>query len=102
MSYEISEAVHDLAELPVEENPPVINDDDALAQGLDVGHIMARKQNGGLMRGVVAAQEFADGFLRNDVQPDGRLVEEQDFGLMEQRSDQFHLPCAPPTKARAR
>src|ERR1035437_1512098 len=40
--FEISEAVHDFAQLAVEENFSVIDYDDALAQRLDVGHVMAR------------------------------------------------------------
>jgi hypothetical protein len=39
----------------------------------------------------VAADEFADGFLRNHVQADGRLVEKQHLGLVQQRGDEFHL-----------
>src|SRR5579859_398440 len=88
---EVSEAVNDLAEQTVEGDGAVVNDDDAPAKLLDVRHVMAGQQDGGFAGGVVFAQKFADGFLRNDVQPDGRLVQEEDFGLVQERGDQFHL-----------
>ena len=75
----------------VEEDFAVVDDDDALAQLLDVGHVMAREQNRGFLLGIVAANEFAHGFLGNDIQADGRFVEKQHLGLMQQRRDQLHF-----------
>src|SRR5437763_15499000 len=43
------------------------------------------------MSGVVGAQELANGFLGDDVQADGRFIQKQDFRLMKQRGNQFHL-----------
>ena len=53
----------------------MINDDDALAEFLDVGHVVAGQNDGRLLFRVVAADEIADGFLRRDIESDGRLVE---------------------------
>ncbi len=78
----ISKAVHDLTEPAIEENRAVVNDDDSLAELLDISHVMAGQQNGGLVADVVFAQEFAHGFLRNDIQPNSRLIEEEDPGLV--------------------
>ena len=68
-----------------------MDDDDPAAKLANVGHVMAREQNGDFMRGVVAAQELANGFLGDDVQPDGRFIQKQHFRLMQQGGDQFHL-----------
>jgi hypothetical protein len=80
-----------LVEAAVEGDFAVVNDDDAVAEGLDVGHVVAGKQDGRLLRGVVALEEFAHNLLRNHIQADGRFVEEEDFGLMQERGDQLHL-----------
>src|SRR5204863_6817865 len=64
----IGETIHNFTQAAIEENRAVINDDHALAQFLDVGHVMAGKQDGGLVGAVVPAQELADDLLRNDVQ----------------------------------
>ena len=87
----IGEAVHHLAEAAIEEDRAVINDNDALAQLLDVGHVMAGEQDGRLLLRVVLAQELPHGLLGDHVQADGRLVQEQDFRLVQQRRDQLHL-----------
>ena len=88
---EVGEAVHDVAQFAVEEDFAVVNDDDALAERLDVGHVMAGEENGGFLGGVVAADKFANGLLGNDVEADGGLVEKQDAGLVEQGGDEFHF-----------
>ena len=62
-----------------------------LAQLLDVGHIVAREQDRDPEPAVIVAQEGAHGPLGDDVEPDGRFVEEQHFRRVEQGGDQFHL-----------
>src|ERR1044071_1045246 len=84
---EICESVEDFAELPIEEDGAVVNDDDAFAKFLNIGHVMARQQNRRFMLRIVFAKEFTNGFLRNDIKPDGRFVKEKDFRLMQQRGD---------------
>lgn len=39
----------------------------------------------------MVAEEFANGFLRDDVQADGGFVEKKDFRFVEQGSDQLHF-----------
>ena len=89
--FEIGEAVEDVAEPAVEEEVAVVDDDDASTELLDVGHVMAGEQDGGLAGRVVIAQEFADILLRNHVEADGGFVEEEDAGLVEQRGDELHF-----------
>ena len=87
----IGKAIHHVAEAAIEEDRAVINDNDPLAQLLDVGHVMAGEQDRRLLLRIVLPQELADDLLRNDVQADGRLVQKEDFRLVQQRRDQLHL-----------
>src|SRR5579885_2391628 len=89
--FEIREAVHNLAQPAVEKNPAVVNNDHALAQFLNVRHIMAGQQNRRLLLGIVATDKFTHRFLRDNVQADGRFVEKEHFGLVQQRRDEFHF-----------
>jgi len=61
----------------VEEELAVMDHDHALAQRLDVGHVVAGQQHGGVVPPVVLGDEGADAPLHGHVQPDGRLVEEE-------------------------
>ncbi len=61
----------------VEQDPAVVDDDHPLAQGLDVGHVVARQQHRRARPLVVLGEERADPLLGGDVEPDRRLVEEQ-------------------------
>ena len=88
---EIGEPVKDLAEPAVEENGASIDDNDPLAKLLDVGHIMARKHDGGFPRRVMVAEEFADGLLGDDVEADGGFVQKKDLRLVQQGGDQLHF-----------
>jgi hypothetical protein len=76
----VGEAIDDGGEASVEEQGAVVDDDDAVAEFLDVGHVMAGEEDGGAAGGVVVAEEFADFFLRNDVEADGGFVEEEHAG----------------------
>ena len=69
----------------------MVDDDDALAEFLDVGHIMAGQEDRGFLPGIMFAQKFPDRLLGNDVQADRGLVQEEYPGLVQQRSDQLHL-----------
>jgi len=79
----IDAAVVDLAAL--------VDHDDAFAQFLDVGHVVAGQQDGRAVTAVVVAQERADRFLGDHVEADRRFVEEEDAGPVEQGRDQLHL-----------
>lgn len=67
----------ELVDLPVVHQPAVVDHDDAVADGLDVPQVVAGHENGG--RGVLAevAQDVADGLPREDVEADGRFVEQE-------------------------
>src|SRR3712207_7208657 len=61
-----------------------VDDDDALAQRDDVGHVVTGEQEGGPGAAVVLAQEAAGAGLGGEGEADGGLVEEEHFGAGEQ------------------
>ena len=64
-------------ERPVEEDLAVIDHDDAIAQLLDVLHVMARQHRHDAVLAIVDAEELAHALLADDVESDRRLVEEE-------------------------
>src|SRR5260221_382044 len=87
----ISKPIDHFGQEAIEEYCTVINDDDSLAQFLDISHVMTGEQNGGLLLGIMLAQKFTDTFLRYHIEADGGFIEEQNFRLMKQRGNQLHL-----------
>jgi len=83
--------VHDVLQRSVEDERPVANDDDALAEALDVFHVMTRQDHRRLVALAVLEKEVADGALRGEIQADRGLIEEDDLGLVEERGDQLQL-----------
>ena len=69
----------------------VVDDDDALAQRLDVSHVVAREQHGRAVASVVLGDERADALLHRHVEADRRLVEEQHLRQVEERADDLDL-----------
>ena len=69
----------------------MVDDDDPPAEGLDVGHVVARQQDRRTEPRVVLGDERPDPLLHRDVEPDRRLVEEQDLRPMEQRAGDLDL-----------
>ena len=69
-----------------------MDDDDPLAERGDVGHVVAGQQDGRAGAAVVFLQEVADARLGGDVQADGRLIEEEHPGPVQQPGGQlaFH------------
>src|SRR3954469_24740045 len=84
-------AVDDGAEWTVKKDFAVIDDEDAVAQLLDVLHVMAGQHRDDAMFLVVDAQKFTNPFLTDDIEADGRLVEEENTRLVDERGDQLHL-----------
>ncbi len=78
-------------EVAVEEDPAVVDDDDALAERLDVGHVVAREHHRRLVALPVRGDELADPLLHGHVEPDRRLVEEEHLRPMQQRADDLDL-----------
>src|SRR5205085_2031458 len=78
-----SELFGEIIELTVEENMAVVDDDDSLAQGGDVGHVMAGEDDRGAVLAVVLGDELADAGLHGDVDADGRFVEKEDGRAMQ-------------------
>ena len=92
---EVGETINHVIELAVEEDRALVDDDHAAAERLDIRHVVAREQDGRLALRVVVTQEFTNDLLRDDVEADGGLVEEQDLGLMQERGDELHLHALP-------
>ena len=64
---------------------------DALAERLDVRHVVARQQHGRVVAAVVLGDERADPLLHRHVEPDRRLVEEEHLRPVQQRADHLDL-----------
>ena len=68
-----------------------MDDDDAPTQRFHIRHVMAGQQNGRAVTTVVFLHKTADAALHGHIQANGRFIEEQHFGPMQQRADKFHL-----------
>ena len=60
-----------------------------LAEPLDVGEVVGGEQHGGALLAVHLDEELAHRLLADHVEPDGRLVEEQDRRVVEQRGGEL-------------
>ena len=69
----------------VEDGGAVVDDDDPVAQRLDVLQVVRGEHQGGATLVVEGAQELPQPALGDDVETDGRLVEIEDLGVVEQR-----------------
>ena len=77
--------VAQLVERPVEEETPVVDDDHAPAERLDVGEVVGREQHGRAVAAVDVLEELPHVGLRDDVQSDRRLVEEEQGRPVQER-----------------
>ena len=71
------ELFDDAFEVSIEHDAPVIDKNDALAQRFDVLHVVTGQQDGGLASRVVVLEEFAHGFLADDIEADSWLIEKK-------------------------
>jgi hypothetical protein len=69
----------------VEENATLVDDDDPLAEALDIVQIMGGEQHGGAIVAVDLLHEGAHPLLDDQIQPDGRLIKEEYRRLVEDR-----------------
>ena len=69
----------------------MVDDHDASAELLDIGEIVRRQQHRHRSLVDKAPQTFAHRMFGDDVEPDRRLVQEQDARIVQQRGDQFAL-----------
>jgi hypothetical protein len=69
----------------------VVDDDDTLGDGRHVVHVVAGEEHGGAVALVIGADEVAHGGLHGHVEADGRLVEEQDLGPVDEGRRQLAL-----------
>jgi hypothetical protein len=66
----------------------VVDQDQPWTQRRDVGHVMAGQEYGRAGLFDVLRDELADLTRRADIEPDRRLVQEQDLGSIDQRHRQ--------------
>jgi len=69
----------------------MMDDDDAFAEGGDIGHVVAGEEDGGPGAAVVFLEEGPDSNLGGDVEANGGFVEEQDLGTVEEADGEFAL-----------
>ena len=87
----VPEAPGQLAQRPVEDQPPLVDHDHSITQRLDVVHVVRGQQDRRLVLALVRPDELADLLLHHHVQADRRLVQEQHVRLVEQRRRQLAL-----------
>ena len=85
------ESIDDGIERSIEENFAVVDNDDAIAKFFNVLHVMTCQHRHNPVFGVVEPKKFAHALLAYDIEADGRFIEKQDPGLVDERRDQFHL-----------
>ena len=68
----------------VEGDPAVVDDEDPVAEPLDVGQVVRGEQHGRAALGALADQEAAQSLLAHQVQADGRLVEHEQLRRVQQ------------------
>ena len=87
----------EVAERAVEDRGAVVDHDDPVAQGLDVLEVVRGEHERGVPGRVERAQELAQPALADHVEADGRLVEEQDLRVVQQRG--HDVPAHPLAEA---
>ena len=75
--------------LVVVDDRAVVDDDGPLGDVLDVGDVVRRQEDRGALLLVEPDQQLAEALLGQQVEADGRLVEEQDLGLVQQARGQL-------------
>ncbi len=68
-----------------------MDQEDAFAEGGDVGHVVGGEEDRGVVFAVVFAEEDSDGGLGVDVEAEGGFVEEQYGGAVEEGGEEFAL-----------
>ena len=76
--------VLELGQVAVVDDPAVVDDHDALADVLDVAEVVSRQHHRGPSLDDQAPHEAADAVLDRDVEADGRLVEVERSGVVEE------------------
>lgn len=67
----------------------MVNEDDAAAQRLHVGHVVAGEQGSRLVAAIVFCDERADAPLTGDILPNGWFVEKEDAWAVQERCGEF-------------
>ena len=75
--------------LVVVDDLAVVDDDGPLGDVLDVGDVVRGQEDRGAPLLVEADQQLAEPLLGDEVEADGRLVEEEDLGVVEQARGQL-------------
>jgi hypothetical protein len=68
-----------------------VDEEDAGAEGDDVGHVVAGEEDGDVVALVVGGDELAQAALHGDVEAESGLVEEEEAGAVEEAGDELAL-----------
>src|SRR6185436_14306068 len=79
------------AQVAIEEDMSMMDDDDAPAQGFHISHVMTGEENRRIIAAVVFRDECSDTPLHGHIQTQGRLIKKQDLRLVKQCRHNFHL-----------
>src|SRR3569623_208397 len=74
---------------------PAVDHEQAVAQAFDVPEVVSRQHHRHAVLPVDLDEEGADALLRDDVEPDRRLVEEEQLGPVEHRGRQLPPDALP-------
>src|ERR687888_132363 len=78
-----------LGDTAVPDERAVVDHEQPVAKPLDVAQVVRRQQHGDAALAVDLDEEVADALLRDDVEADRRLVEEEELGLVQHRRGQL-------------
>ena len=84
--------VLELGRRPDRQDPAVVDDGDTLAQLVGLGHVVRREENrAALHRRLPLQDQLADGARCGHVEPERRLVEEEDPRVVEEAAREVQL-----------
>ncbi len=85
----------EIMEAAVEHDGTVVDDDDPVADFLDVADVVGSEEDRGVFRPVDRVDNVPEIGFGNHVEPDGRFVEKQDFWAVDEARDEFRPHSLP-------
>ena len=86
---DVAKAFLDIRQSAIVKQVAPIDDDEALAKVLDVLHVVGGEDDGRVAIAVDLTDGFGDLFFDQDIEANRRLVEEEDFGVMNEGGGQI-------------
>ena len=79
----VAELIYDGFQRAVVSDQTLIDDDGSIAERFNIFHVMAGEQHGDLPLALIVLEKLLHLTLRNDIEPDGRLVKQQQVGAVQ-------------------